>query len=69
MGKKKKTQNDASFVDFYDMRAVMFVLPDELADVSIEGLEWFILILRLNHTGSNRPSDSRPKPYLHREKK
>ena len=29
-----KTQNDAPFVTFYDMRAVT-VLPDEMADVSI----------------------------------
>ena len=29
------TQNDAPFVAFYDMRAVTFVLPDEMADVSI----------------------------------
>ena len=26
-----KTQNDAPFVAFYDMRAVMFVLLDEIA--------------------------------------
>ena len=50
----KKTQNDASFVAFYDLRAVTFVLPDEMADVSIAGLQWFILIPRLNHTGSHR---------------
>ena len=30
-----KTQNDAPFVAFYDMRAVTFVLPDEMADVPI----------------------------------
>ena len=60
-----KTQNDAPFVVFYDMRAVTFVLPDEMADLSIAGLQWFILIPRLNHTG---PSDSHSKPYLHREK-
>ena len=30
-----KTQNDAHLVAFYDMRAVKFVLPDEMADVSI----------------------------------
>ena len=42
-----KTQNDAPFVAFYDMRAVTFVLPDEMADVSIAGLQWFILIPRL----------------------
>ena len=40
-----ETQNDAPFVAFYDMRAVMFVLPEEMADVSIAGLQWFILIL------------------------
>ena len=38
-----KTQNDAPFVAFY-MRAVTFVLPDEMADVMIAGLQWFILI-------------------------
>ena len=52
MGTKKKLQNDAHFVTFNDMRAVTFVLPDEMADVSIAlGLQWFILIPRLNHTG------------------
>ena len=45
------TQNDAPFVAFYDMRAVTFVLPDEMADVSIAGLQRFILIPQLNHTG------------------
>ena len=64
-----KTQNDALFVAFYDICAVMFVLPDEMADVSIAGLRWFILIPRLNHTGSHRPIDSHSKPYLHLEKK
>ena len=39
-----KTENDAPFVAFYDMRAVMFVPRDEMADVSIAGLQWFILI-------------------------
>ena len=63
-----KTQNDAPFVAFYNMRAPTFVLPDEMADVSIAGLQWFILIPRLNHTGSHRPIDSHSKPYLHREK-
>ena len=38
-----KTRTDAPFVAFYDMRAIMFVLPDEMADVSIAGL-LFILI-------------------------
>ena len=42
-----KTQNDAPFVAFYDMRAVTFVLPDEMADVLIAGLQWFILIPQL----------------------
>ena len=64
-----KTQNDAPFVAFYDMRAVTFVLLDEMADVSIAGLQWFILIPRLNHTGSHRPTDSRSKPCLHRGKR
>ena len=44
-----KTKNDAPFVAFYDMRTVMFVLPDEMADVSIVGLHWFILIPCLTH--------------------
>ena len=52
----------------YDMRAVTFVLSDEMADVSIAGLQWFILIPRLNHTGSHRLIDSYSKSYLHREK-
>ena len=66
---KNKTQNDAPFVAFYDMRAVTFVLPDELANVSIAGVQWFILVPQLNHTGSYRPNDSHSIPYLHREKK
>ena len=64
-----KKKNDAPFVTFHCMPSVMFVLPDEMADVSIAGLQWFILIPRLNHTGSHRPNDSHSKPYLHREKK
>ena len=32
---------DAPFVAFYDMRAVTFVLPDEMADVSIAGLQCY----------------------------
>ena len=48
---RNKTQNDAPFVAFYDMRAVTFVVPDEMADVSIAGLQCFILIPRLNLTG------------------
>ena len=39
-----KTQNDAPLVAFCDTRAVTFVLPDEMADVLIAGLQWFILI-------------------------
>ena len=64
-----KIQNYATFVAFYDMRAFTFVLPDEMANVLIAGLQWFILIPRLNHTGSHRPIDSHSIPYLHREKK
>ena len=63
----KKTQNDAPFVAFYDMPAVTFVLPDEMANVLIVGLQCFILIPRLNHMGSHRPIDSHSIPYLHRE--
>ena len=66
---KKKTQNDAPFVALYNMCAVTFVLPNEMADVSIAGLQWFILIPQLNHTGSNKPTVSRSKPHLHQEKK
>ena len=36
--KKKTPQTDVPFVAFYDMCAVTFVLPDEMADVSISGL-------------------------------
>ena len=39
-----ETQNDAPFVAFYDINAVTFVLLDEMADVMIAGLQWFILI-------------------------
>ena len=60
--------HDAPFVPYYDIRAVTFVLPDEMADVSIAELQWFILIPQLNHTGSHRPIDSHSIPYLHREK-
>ena len=63
-----ETQNDAPFVAFYDICAVTFVPPDEMADVTIAGLQWFILIPRLNHTGSHRPIDSHSIPYLQREK-
>ena len=50
------------------MHAVTFVLPDELANVSIAGLQWFILIPRLKHTGCHRPIYSHSILYLHREK-
>ena len=63
-----KTQNDAPFVAFYNMCAVMFVPPDEMADMSIAGLQWFILVPPLNHTGFHRPIDSHSKSYLYREK-
>ena len=56
-----ETQNDAPFVAFYDMRAITFVLPDEMPNVSITGLQWFILIPRLNHTRS--PGQLIPIPY------
>ena len=62
-----KTQNDAPFVTFYGMGPVTFVLPDEMADVLIAGLQWFIRIPRLNHTEYHRPFDSHSKPYLHQE--
>ena len=65
----KEKKNDAPFVAFYDMRAVTFVLTDEMADVSIAGLQWLIFIPRLNRKGSHRPRDSHSKPYLHRRKK
>ena len=63
-----KTQNDAPFLAFYDMCAVTFVLPDEMADVSITGLQWFILIPRLNHMGLT--GQLIPIPYpIYSEKK
>ena len=40
-----ETQNDAPFVAFYDMHAVTFVPPDEMADVTIAGLQWFCFIV------------------------
>ena len=46
---KRKPQNDAPFVAFYDMCAVMFILPDKMADELIAGLQLFILVARLNH--------------------
>ena len=65
---EKTTQNDALFVAFYDMHAVTFVLPHETVDVPIMGLQWFILIPWLNHTGSHMPIDFHSKHYLHWEK-
>ena len=63
-------QSDAPFVAFYDKRGITFILPDEMADVTIAGLQWFILIPQLNHTtGSHKPIDSHSLPYLHRGKK
>ena len=44
-----ETQNDAPFVAFYDMHTVTFVPPDEMADVTIAGLQWFILIPPIKH--------------------
>ena len=41
-----KTQSDAPFVVFYDMRAAIFVLPDDMSDVSIVGLQWFIFPIK-----------------------
>ena len=63
-----ETQNDAPFVAFYDMHTVTFVPPDEMADLSIAGVQCFILILRLNNMGSHRTIHSHSIPYLHGEK-
>ena len=67
---RNKTQNDGPFVASYNMLAVTFVLPDEMADVSIAGLQWFTSILKpwLNYISSHRPSDFHSKPYLQGEK-
>ena len=40
-----KKQNEALFVAFYEMRAVMFVLPDEITYMSIAGF-YFLLTIR-----------------------
>ena len=56
-----KTQNDAPFVAFYDIRAVTFVLPDEMADVSIAG---FIDYFRLFIVATGCPSERRPRRRL-----
>ena len=37
MAKEEMKKKNAPFVAFYDMRAVTFVLPDEMVDVSIAG--------------------------------
>ena len=42
---KTHTQNDAAFVAFYNMRAVTFVLPDEMFGRCVD-LQWFILTPR-----------------------
>ena len=53
-----KTQNDAPFVAFYDMRPVTFVLPDEMADVSIADLiDYFRLVI----VATGCPSERRPQ--------
>ena len=64
-----ETQNDAHFVAFYNMHAVTFVPPDEMADVTIAGLQWSILVPRLNHTGSHRPIDPIHTLFTSRKKK
>ena len=63
------TQNDAPFVAFYDMRAVMFVLPDEMANVSIVGLQWFFSYTPIKPHGVSQANYSHSIPYLHRKKK
>ena len=47
------TQNDAPFVAFYDMPTVTFVLPDEMADVSIAGLQCL--------SKYRKPAEKRPR--------
>ena len=64
----KKPQNDAPFVTFYNMHAVPFVLPDKSADVSIVGLQWFILIPRLNHRGLTGQVIPVPNPFYMKKK-
>ena len=60
-----ETQNDAPFVAFYDMHAVTFVPPDEMADVTIAGLQWFILIPPIKPHGLARNVASRePTRYF-----
>ena len=48
-----KTQNDAPFVAFYNMRAVTFVPPDEMADVSIAGRKKRSKRISLHSTSKN----------------
>ena len=64
-----ETQNDAPFVAFYDMRAVTFVPPNEMADVTIAGLQWFIRIPRLNLRGLTGQLIPIPYPVYIEEKK
>ena len=56
--------NEVPFVTFYDMHAVVLVLPDKMADLSIAGLQRSIPISRLNHTGSQRPSLFHSTTYI-----
>ena len=63
---KKKPQNDAPFVALYNMCAVTFVLPNEMADVSIAGLQWFILIPTRGLTSQLYPV---PNPIYIKKKK
>ena len=53
--------NDAPFVAFF-MRALTFVLLDEMPDVSILGLQWFILIPRLSTRGLTGRMIPNPNP-------
>ena len=46
-----ETQNDAPFVAFYHMHAVTFVPPEEMADVTIAGLQWFTFISPIKSHG------------------
>ena len=51
MGKKKKQkQIDVPFVGVYNNCAVTFVQSDQMADVSIAGLQWSILLRLLQRT-------------------
>ena len=59
-----ETQNDAPFVAFYDMHAVTFVPPDEMADVTIAGLQWFILIPPIKPHGVRKGENTRNQKFL-----